>query len=140
MKISKLTAMGLLIWGAGFNTVYATDYCPSPAQISAGQFNGWEVYIVSNGGASDYAPATQAQIQQLESIKHPFLFANWSAQFLSWGVQNAICIYNTPNANYLISRNEQPPSGPTWTDNKNTYTCGANSVKLCPFNQSMFKK
>jgi hypothetical protein len=133
--------MIFLIGSISFKTVYATDFCPSAAQISAGQFNGWEVYIGSNSGPLDYVPATQTQIQKFESIKKPFLFANWSTQFISWGVQNAICIYDTPNnLNYLISRNEQPPSGPNWDDNNNTYTCGANNVNLCPFNQSMLIK
>lgn len=115
----------------------ATDYCPSSSQIKEGQFNGWEVYISSNGGSSPYQPATPAQIQQLEAAKTKFMFANWDNHFISWGVQNAVCIYTgSIAANYWISKTEPAPTSPLWNKSTTGYGCGQYSVKLCPFNTS----
>lgn len=103
MKISKISLLCLLLSGVYCANALATDYCPSGAQISAGQLNGW-VYYVS--GSSGNQPATPAQLKQFEARKNHFGQAIWWSDTGYTGMQNAVCIYY-PNG--ALSKTEPVP-------------------------------
>lgn len=132
----KIVLMVLILSLTYCANIFATDYCPTRAQITAGQFNGWVVYVATTPGGSTYAPATPAQIKQFSTTKESFIQAIWDSRNVSTGTQNAVCLYY-PGGPGLLSRTEpQPTVSKYWINSVDTYfMCNqAGNVKLCPYN------
>lgn len=131
MRLSKYFLTGFILIFSIACSAFA-DVCPTPAQIAAGQLNGWQVYAWSNNPS----PATPQQIQAFET--YPNLIFTWALWHASLPPLPAVCVYSDPDI-VLTKDTVQPTVSQNnhWQQQyrlgQMVYSCVSGEVTLCPF-------